>query len=109
MSSFSTHVLDTSLGTPAQGIPVTLEREGTVLASTVTDADGRVREFAGVGEPLKPGNYRLSFSVADYFRRSGRKTIYLKIVIDFAITGETERYHIPLLLSPFGYTTYRGS
>jgi 5-hydroxyisourate hydrolase len=109
MSTLSTHVLDTALGLPGQGIPVRLEREGAAVASAVTDADGRVREFPAAGAPLGPGSYRLTFSVGEYFKRAGRQTFYTTIVVEFTITKDSEHYHIPLLLSPFGYSTYRGS
>lgn len=108
MSTLSTHVLDTTLGKPAQGIPVRLEREGTVLGSAVTDADGRVRDLIAKDPPLSAGTYRLIFSVAEYFQRAGRETFLSDIVVQFDIQG-TEHFHVPLLLSPFGYTVYRGS
>ena len=109
MSTLSTHVLDTGLGRPAQGIPVTLEREGSVLGAAVTDADGRVRDLIAKDPPLAAGTYRLIYSVADYFQRSGRETFLSDVVVQFTIRPGTEHYHVPLLLSPFGYTTYRGT
>jgi len=109
MSTLSTHVLDTALGKPASGIPVTLQREGTTVGSAVTDADGRVREFRTDGLALRQGSYRLVFSVAEYFKGAGRESLYTEIVIQFDIAEGAEHYHVPLLLSPFGYSTYRGS
>ena len=109
MSTLSTHVLDMTLGKPAQGIPVTLERDGAVLGSAVTDADGRVRDLIAKDPPLPAGVYRLTFSVADYFRNARRETFLSDIVVQFNISPGKEHYHVPLLLSPFGYTTYRGS
>ncbi|HEV8599444.1 MAG TPA: hydroxyisourate hydrolase [Gemmatimonadales bacterium] len=105
MSTLSTHVLDTALGKPARGIPVSLERDGAVLGSAVTDTDGRVKTFPA----LAPGFYRLSFAVGEYFKLGGRESLYTTIVIQFTTTQDSDHYHIPLLLSPFGYTTYRGS
>jgi len=109
MSTLSTHVLDTSLGIPAQGISVTLESDGAVIGSGVTDADGRVSDLAKKGSKLEEGSYSLKFSVADYFLKSGRETFYSEIVVTFRIVGAPRHYHVPLLLSPFGYSTYRGS
>jgi 5-hydroxyisourate hydrolase len=108
MSTLSTHVLDTGLGKPAQGIRVSLERDGVVLGSAVTDADGRVRDLIAKDPPLPAGSYRLVFSVADYFRQAGRESFWSDIVVQFTIAGSAH-YHVPLLLSPFGYSTYRGS
>ncbi len=108
MSTISTHVLDTSLGKPAEGIRVALHRDGSVLGSGVTDQDGRVRDLLAAGSSLSAGDYRLTFSVADYFGAK-RKSFYNEIVIHFHISSGDEHYHVPLLLSPFGYSTYRGS
>ena len=109
MSTLSTHVLDTALGRPAQGIRVTLERAGDVIGSGVTDADGRVRELPREDSPLNEGKYTLTFHIADYFVKSGRESFFPEVVVSFRIAGGTEHYHVPLLLSPFGYSTYRGS
>lgn len=109
MSTLSTHVLDTSLGKPAQGICVTLEKNGETIGSGVTDADGRVSDLAQKGSKLGEGSYSLKFSVADYFLKGGRDTFYSDIVVTFRIVGAPHHYHVPLLLSPFGYSTYRGS
>jgi len=105
MSTVSTHVLDTALGKPAQGIPVTLECGGSAVGTVLTDADGRARDFP----PTAPGPCRLVFSVGDYFKRAGRESLYTTIPIDFNVGDPSAHYHIPLLLSPFGYSTYRGS
>jgi 5-hydroxyisourate hydrolase len=109
MSTISTHVLDTSLGKPAEGIRVTLHRDSSLLGSAVTDADGRARGFLEQGSSLSAGDYVLTFSVADYFGSTKRRAFYHEIVIHFAIADEDQHYHVPLLLSPFGYSTYRGS
>ena len=109
MSSLSTHVLDTALGKPAAGIAVTLERasDGHQLGAGVTDADGRVRNFSSV-TAWADGEYRLRFAVGDYFAATHRDAFYSEILIAFRISGG-EHYHVPLLLSPFGYSTYLGS
>lgn len=109
MSTLSTHVLDTALGRPAQGVRVTLERDSTVLGSGVTDADGRVRNLQAGGAALDAGNYRLRFSVGEYFSKDGRDSFYREITVDFRIGADAQHYHVPLLLSPFGYSSYRGS
>lgn len=109
MSTLSTHILDTALGRPAQGIQVTVEQGGTVMGSGVTDAEGRVREVQDYPARLVPGDCLLRFSVGDYFHGSGRESFYSEIVINFRITASGDHYHVPLLLSPFGYSTYRGS
>lgn len=109
MSTLSTHVLDTALGRPAEGIRVTLERADDVVGSGVTDADGRVRDLHKNAASLDQGSYRLTFYVADYFSKAQRESFFSEIVIAFRITEGAEHYHIPLLLSPFGYSTYRGS
>lgn len=107
MSTLSTHVLDTGLGCPAQGIKVSLEQGVEIIGTGVTDADGRVPEIRSV-TPLEAGVYRLRFLVAEYFAQDGRDSFYPEITVNFRI-GASEHYHVPLLVSPFGYTTYRGS
>ena len=109
MSTISTHVLDTSLGKPAEGIRVTLHRDSSLIGSSVTDADGRARSFLEQGSSLSAGDYVLRFSVADYFDATKRKAFYSEIVIHFVIADEGQHYHVPVLLSPFAYSTYRGS
>jgi 5-hydroxyisourate hydrolase len=109
MSTISTHVLDTSLGKPAQGIRVELEYGGAMVGSGVTDADGRVPDLVPKSATLEEGDYRLTFFVGDYFANGGRQSFYSQIVVNFRITANSEHYHVPLLLSPFGYSTYRGS
>jgi 5-hydroxyisourate hydrolase len=109
VSTLSTHVLDTALGKPAQGIKVTLESGDDLVGSGVTDADGRVRDLHKANAQLSQGSYVLTFYVADYFSKSGRESFFPEIVVSFRIDGGKEHYHVPLLLSPFGYSTYRGS
>jgi 5-hydroxyisourate hydrolase len=107
VSTLSTHVLDISLGRPAQGIRVTLEQGTDIIGTGVTDADGRVPDLM-TGGSMSAGAYRLRFLVAEYFAESGRESFYTEITVNFR-TGEGEHYHAPLLISPFGYSTYRGS
>jgi 5-hydroxyisourate hydrolase len=111
--SISTHVPDTSIGRPASGVTVRLQRlEGghwVDVARAETNADGRVPALLPAGEPEAAGAFRLTFDVADYFAVLGQETFYTTIAIDFVVRDEAEHYHVPLLLSPFGYSTYRGS
>lgn len=107
MSTISTHVLDTSFGRPAEGIKVTLERGAEILGTGITNADGRVPGFPEAGV-LTEGPCRLRFLVLEYFAKDRRETFYAEITVNFQI-GTDEHCHVPLLLSPFGYSTYRGS
>ena len=99
--SLSTHVLNAVTGLPAQGVPVRLERAGAVIAQARTDADGRVRDL---GEPAA-GGHRLVFDTAAVFPDG----FYPEVVISFTVTDPDRHHHVPLLLSPFAYSTYRGS
>jgi 5-hydroxyisourate hydrolase len=112
-TTISTHVLDTSLGVPGANITVTLDRieeHGvTRLSSYVTNDDGRVAELSPKDGPLVGGSYRLSFHVGGYFAATKRSSFYKKICINFEVGEAPQHYHVPLLLSPFGYSTYRGS
>jgi len=105
MARISTHVLDTSLGRPAEGIAIELHRGSTLLASAVTDPDGRTAEPLLQSGLLPCGVYTLTFRVGDYLAES----FYETISISFTVRSGVENYHIPLLLSPYGYSTYRGS
>lgn len=109
MSTLSTHVLDTSLGKPAGGVTVTLERNGSPIKVGLTNADGRLGDIQENGTVLEEGDYALRFAVAEYFESSGRECFYPEIVIYFRMRGAMQHYHVPLLVSPFGYSTYRGS
>ncbi|HWL39177.1 MAG TPA: hydroxyisourate hydrolase [Gemmatimonadaceae bacterium] len=109
MSTLSTHVLDIALGQPAQGIRVTLERSGDLIGSGTTDADGRLRDLQKQDAPLSEGTYQLTFYVGEYFSKAGREFFFPEVVVNFRVAGGAEHYHVPLLLSPFGYSTYRGS
>jgi 5-hydroxyisourate hydrolase len=110
MASLSTHVLDTMHGVPAAGMAVTLSGADGVIAQGVTNGDGRAPGLAP--EALPPGLYRLSFAVAAYFAARGEDLpdppFLGEVAIDFGM-GETGHYHVPLLVSPFAYSTYRGS
>jgi 5-hydroxyisourate hydrolase len=109
MSAITTHVLDAVLGKPAAGIAVRLEKRQRylweVIASGVTDADGRCRDLA---PDAKKGVYRLTFETRAYLARIKRDSIYPEISITFISSGK-EHYHLPLLLSDNSFTTYRGS
>jgi 5-hydroxyisourate hydrolase len=105
-ASLSTHVLDTSAGRPAAGLRVRLEAaDGTVLAEAVTDADGRVGALAS---DLPPDDLRLRFDTGGWYAARGEATFYPEVVVAFTVAAG-EHHHVPLLLSPFGYSTYRGS
>ena len=111
MSTVTTHVLDTSLGQPAADVDVRLERldgaDPSPVAQGRTDDDGRVRDFGPDGLP--PGTYRVVFDTGGYFARTGRRGFYPEVAISFSIDSANGHYHVPLVLSPFAYSTYRGS
>lgn len=110
-SAITTHVLDTALGRPASGVPVRLTRiapdqSAQVVAESTTDDDGRV---TGLGpDQAEPGTYRLRFDVAAYASATGQECFFPEVTVTFAITDQ-RHHHVPLLLSPFAYSTYRGS
>jgi 5-hydroxyisourate hydrolase len=106
MTSLSTHVLDATSGRPAAGVPLRLERPDGTSSDAVTDSDGRVAKLA---DGLAEGVYRLVFDTGAYFAGCGAATFYPQVVVTFAVTGSEQHYHVPLLLSPFAYSTYRGS
>ena len=108
MNTLSTHVLDTSLGRPAAGVRVRLERDQSTVATGTTDANGRLADFIE-SNGLLAGTYQLRFDVAAYFAGTGRSALFPEVVVIFTVSSSDEHYHIPVLLSPFGYTTYRGS
>ncbi|MCR9260692.1 MAG: hydroxyisourate hydrolase [Pseudomonadaceae bacterium] len=114
MGGLTTHVLDTAHGKPADGIPVTLHRVGTkreLLVSAVTNSDGRTDTPLLGDNSQVPGTYELTFLVADYFRQNGAisDSAFLdEITLRFTISDNTH-YHVPLLVSPWSYSTYRGS
>ena len=111
--TISTHVLDTSIGRPAVSIIVQLLRQsGTawaVVSKAVTDKDGRVQALLPPSSAGGAGGYRLTFDVGDYFRDRGVESFYSKVSIDFVVRDAAAHYHVPLLVSPWSYSTYRGS
>ncbi len=114
MSAITTHVLDTSLGRPASGVAVGLELESAggdwkQVGQGATDADGRVRDLLPDGFALAAGAYRLTFETGPYFAAQGVEAFYRDVTIAFTVSDPAQHYHVPLLLSPFGYSTYRGS
>ena len=134
MSAITTHVLDTARGRPAAGVPITLEVRATVppdaqaassldgqsaqsaqsagwtmLGRGVTDNDGRLRTLLPAGAPLAEGFYRLTFDTGSYFAGLGLSGFYPEVIVIFEIQDPAQHYHVPLLLSPYGYSTYRGS
>ena len=114
MSGISTHVLDMTEGRPADGVPVVLEVQGfaggwKLLGKGRTDADGRSAELMPSTQRLQAGIYRLKFDTTAYFRSRNVAVFYPEVSIMFTIRDAEQHHHIPLLLSPFGYTTYRGS
>lgn len=113
-SPITTHVLDTALGQPASGVPVRLYVEEAtdrwiILATGITNDDGRVGDLLPVDHALKPGKYRMRFHTGDYFALQDTSGFYPYVDVVFQITDPAPHYHIPLLLSPYGYSTYRGS
>lgn len=123
MSAITTHVLDTARGRPAAGVPVLLEREvdsetdagggGAAAWQEVgrgeTDADGRLRTLHPASDRPAVGTYRLTFDTGTYFAAAGAAGFYPSVQILFLIDDPAQHYHVPLLLSPYGYSTYRGS
>ncbi len=111
----TTHVLDTSRGAPAQEVPLVLDfldaasGEWQKLATTVTNADGRAPGILPKEKTAQAGTYRLTFDTAVYFAARKVETFYPKVEIYFVIKDTGQHYHVPLLLSPYGYSTYRGS
>ncbi|REG83261.1 hydroxyisourate hydrolase [Marinomonas pollencensis] len=117
MGYLTTHVLDTTHGTPASQVSVTLYRlengKKTPLVHTLTNQDGRCDQALLQDDNFKQGCYQLEFAIGDYFRASGlplEEPLFLdEVVIRFGISDESSHYHVPVLVSPYGYSTYRGS
>ena len=114
MSGITTHVLDLATGSPARGVAVKLEvqmaeRGWVTLSDRVTDDDGRVRDLLAAGAKLDAGRYRLTFATGAYFAGQSRDCFHPEAAITFDVRDGAQHYHVPLLLSPFGYSTYRGS
>ena len=114
MKGISTHVLDLVHGKPAKGVPVRLEKQDAagdwrLLTRARTDQDGRCAQLLPSGENLFPGVYRLSFDTGNYFGLQKIETLYPAVEVTFRARDEELHFHVPLLLSPNGFTTYRGS
>ena len=115
MGRLSTHVLDTARGRPAAGVPISLHRVGAdgghaLLAETVTNADGRTDAPLLAGDALTPGTYELTFAVAAYFDEIAPGAPFLdRVPLRFTVSDADGHYHVPLLVSPWSYSTYRGS
>lgn len=112
VSQLTTHVLDTSIGKPGEGITIRLQQSKNenwqTVSQGVTNADGRIADLLPPCRILAPGNYKLVFETASYFLKNDRKGFYPQVDIQFSIFDDTH-YHVPLLINPFGYSTYRGS
>lgn len=112
MSQLTTHILDTSLGKPAKGILIRLEQNTfdnwSAVASGITNDDGRISDLLPKETRLAHGVYRMIFDVKSYFEKQNIKSFYPSVTVEFEIS-EDYHYHVPLLLNPFGYSTYRGS
>jgi len=118
MTQITSHILDTSLGRPAQGVLISLMRQEAddwiELGSATTNADGRVSDLLSNNETLSadalPGGiYKLMFHLNEYYEKCNTDSFYPYAEVAFKITGDGQHYHVPLLLNPFGYSTYRGS
>ena len=113
LSGLTTHVLDTMHGRPAAGVSLRLSREGEAVAAAITNLDGRVDHPLLAAEALTAGRYRLEFEIGEYYRDMGvalSEPAFLEtVIIEFGIADPGAHYHVPLLVSPFGYATYRGS
>jgi 5-hydroxyisourate hydrolase len=107
MPRISTHILDTSSGRPAAGVRVALARSGEVLAQSVTNADGRAVLLES--EAVRTGVYELTFAVGQYFQSAAEPPFLGDVIVRFGVADGAANYHVPLLVSPYGYTTYRGS
>jgi len=113
MSGITTHVLDIARGRPASGVPVLLETQSESgwqeIGRALTDEDGRARQLLPAGAALTAGIYRLTFAIEAYFRAEDIEGFYPEASITFHVRDANQHYHVPLLLSPYGYSTYRGS
>ena len=113
MSPITTHILDTSLGKPAAGVEVVLEsgKDGTwtCIGKGTTNGDGRIGDLLSDDATLGKGEYRLTFETGAYFSAQGRESFYPGVTVRFQVRDPAQHHHVPLLLNPFGYSTYRGS
>lgn len=113
VSPITTHVLDTARGCPAEGVPITIEidRDGIWknLGEGITNSDGRITDLLPHDRMVEPARYRMRFDTAKYFAKHKTQGFYPYVEVVFEIRNPEQHYHIPLLLSPFGFSTYRGS
>ena len=114
MSGITTHVLDLAVGRPASGVAVRLELQSAdrgwiTLAERHTNEDGRVKDLISPGAKLDAGRYRLTFATGPYFAARGQECFHPEAAITFDVRDGAQHHHVPLLVSPFGYSTYRGS
>ena len=112
VSQLTTHVLDTSIGKPGKDITICLKQNISnswqTIAQGVTNVDGRIADLLPPGRNVLPGNYKMVFETGNYFKANNIKGFYPVVEIDFTVFDD-EHYHVPLLINPFGYSTYRGS
>ena len=114
MSGITTHSLDTTSGRPGAGIPVVLERKThsagwQAIAEGITEINGRIDDLLSPRDVFLPGHYRLIFEIGPYFLLQSIECFFSQITISFVVKDPMQHYHVPLLLNPFGYSTYRGS
>jgi 5-hydroxyisourate hydrolase len=114
MSAITTHVLDVAHGRPAAGVAVKLERRDASggfieVGHGTTDTDGRLKSLLGPGSGIVAGTWRLTFATGAYFEAAGTPSFHPSVTVTFEVGDPSQHYHVPLLVSPFGYTTYRGS
>ena len=114
ISTITTHVLDLARGQPAASVGVALDRRAAggdweTLGTTETNVDGRVVSWPGAPASLPSGTYRLRIATTEYFARHGLEAFFADVTVAFALRDAGRRHHVPLLLSPYGYSTYRGS
>jgi 5-hydroxyisourate hydrolase len=113
MSAITTHILDTTLGRPAGNVTVVLEYQRgddwEPIAREQTDTDGRVKDWLADNFALQAGTYRIIFDTSEYFSVQGIESFYPLIMVSFSVSDTAQHYHVPLLISPYGYSTYRGS
>lgn len=114
MSPITTHILDITSGKPGAGIPVVLERKThsagwQAIAEGMTDIDGRVDDLLSTREAFLPGHYRLIFEIGPYFLLQNMECFFPQVTVSFVVKDPIRHYHVPLHMSPFGYSTYRGT
>ena len=113
MASLSTHILDTSIGLPAPNVTVVcshlIDGDWVQVGEGITDSDGRIKGLHGQNDMVPGETYRLTFRTAAYFSAQGTTVFYPQVDVQFLVGNDKDHYHVPLLLNPFGYSTYRGS